>query len=218
MIFFIVAGFVRGTEMRYPLVAVLSVFLSVVGQAGNAVARDVSPEIIGNCRLGLELKPGQGCALPGEGSFSIGKDECKLVTSSGGGAVTMSEMSMLVSSRCELADGAYAASQVSADPPAWRIDSLPRGQESVGKCRVGLELKPGQSCAVPERGSFGIREDGCVGDTPSISGGVSMSDVSMSAASLCIKGKWGKGAFAASRISADPLTWRIDSLPTGEAN
>ena len=44
-----------------------------------------------------------------------------------------------------------------------------------------------------------------MGDTPSISGGVSMSDVSMSAASLCIKGKWGKGAFAASRISADPL-------------
>ena len=90
--------------------------------------------------------------------------------------------------------------------------------EIIGDCRVGLELKPGQGCAVPDGGSFSIRADGCVGDTPSISGAASMSDVSMSAGSLCVKGKWGKGEFGASRVSSDPLTWRVDSLPPGLAN
>ena len=90
--------------------------------------------------------------------------------------------------------------------------------EIIGDCRVELELKPGQGCSVPDRGFFSIRADGCVGDMPSISGAFSLSDVSLGAASACVEGQWSTGEFAASRFSSDPLTWRIDSVPPGQAN
>ena len=199
--------------MRKSALIVLLAVPLLAYQARPVGAQDPSPEIIGDCQLELELKPGQGCALPGGGSFSIRTNGCALVRSMG--FAMMSEMSTNVDSRCELADGEYAASRISANPEMWRIDSLPpeREQETVGDCRVGLELEPGQSCALPDRGSFGIRADGCVGDTPSISGRVSMSEFSMNADGACVRGGWGKGGFAASRISEDPLMWRIDSMP-----
>ena len=90
--------------------------------------------------------------------------------------------------------------------------------EIIGDCRVELELKPGQGCSVPDRVFFSIRADGCVGDMPSISGAFSLSDVSLGAASACVEGQWSTGEFAASRFSSDPLTWRIDSVPPGQAN
>ena len=210
----------RGKRMRVRYISAILLLLLVCGEVGTVHGQDAAPEIIGDCRLELELKPGQGCTIPGGGSFSIRTDGCALVTSSTGGVFSTSEVSMNVSARCELGNGRYVASRISSDSLTWRVDSLPSGQEIeiIGDCRVGLELKPGQGCAVPDAGSFSIRADGCVGDTPSVSGEGSMSDISISAGSFCVKGKWGKGEFGASRISSDPLKWRIDSLPPGLAN
>ncbi len=201
--------------MQYKYISVLSVFLLIFGQVEHVLGQDDSPEIIGDCLVELELKPGQGCAIPDGGTFSIQTDRCVLVRSSG--PITRTDY-MNDSTRCESQNGEYVASRISTNPLTWRIDSVPPQQEIIGNCRAGLELKPGQGCSVPDRGFFGIRADGCVGATPSISGAFEISDISLGADSTCVKGQWSMGEFAASRFSSDPLMWRIDSVPPGQAN
>ena len=202
--------------MRYKYILVLSVFLLIFGQAEHVLGQDDSPEIIGDCRVELELKPGQGCATPGGGTFSIRTDGCAVVRSSG--AFSMTEVSMNVSTRCESRNGEYVVNRISTDPVTWRIDSVPPEQEIIGECLAGLELKPGQGCSVADRGFFSIRADGCVGDMPSIGGAFSISDLSFGADSACVEGEWSTGEFTASRFSNDPLTWRVDSVPPGQGN
>ena len=51
--------------MRYKYISVLWVFLLVVGQAEHVLGQDDSPKIVGDCRVALELKPGQGCGTQG---------------------------------------------------------------------------------------------------------------------------------------------------------
>ena len=202
--------------MRYQYISVLLVLLFIFGQVEHVFGQDDSPEIIGDCRVELELKPGQGCATPGGGTFSIQTDGCALVTSSGPFTTTNH---MYDSTRCESPNGQYVANRISTNPLTWRIESVTPQQEIIGDCRAGLELKPGQGCSVPDRGFFSIRADGCVGITPSVSGAFSMGVLSSGAAgSTCIKGKWSTGEFAASQFSSDPLRWRINSVPPGQAN
>ena len=52
------------------------VLLLKTGQVEHALGRDDSPQIIGDCRAGLELNPGQGCSAPDGGAFSIRADGC----------------------------------------------------------------------------------------------------------------------------------------------
>ena len=189
--------------MRYKYISVLSVFLLIFGQE-HVLGQDGSPEIIGDCRVELELKVGQGCATP-EGTFSIHTNWCALVKSSG----PLSQTKFLYgSTRCESEDGEYVANRISTNPLTWRIDSVPSPQEIIGDCRAGLELKPGQGCSVPDGGVFSIRADGCVGATPSIKG-----TYRLVLDQQCIEDQWTTGEFAASRFSSDPLMWRIDSVP-----
>ena len=79
-------------------------------------------------------------------------------------------------------------------------------------CRIGQELKPGQSCTIPGRGVFVVLADGCVGDMPELHGEFSMSGVSISAQGVCIRGHVEKAGFRAS-ANADASLWRIESLP-----
>ena len=202
--------------MRYKYISVLLVFLLFFGKVEHVLGQDDSPEIIGHCRVELELKPGQGCATPDGGTFSIQTDGCVRVRSADGGSTTKWQRN--ASTRCE--NGEYVANRISTNPLTWRIDSdsVPHEQEIIGDCRAGLELKPGQGCSVPDKGFFSVRADGCVGDTPLVSGRTEISDMSLGGGSMCVKGKWRRGDFAASRFSSDPLKWRIDSVTPGQAN
>ena len=91
----------------------------------------------------------------------------------------------------------------------------------IGVCSVGQELAPGQSCEVPDAGTFSVREDGCAGEVPAVRVDAASKSVSMQISSgslsfvdgkICTKGYVESHGFRASEIP-ETSSWRIDSMP-----
>ena len=91
----------------------------------------------------------------------------------------------------------------------------------IGVCSVGQELAPGQSCEVPDAGTFSVREDGCAGEVPVIRVDAASNSISMKVSSgsltfvdgkMCTKGYVESHGFRASEIP-ETSSWRIDSMP-----
>lgn len=88
-------------------------------------------------------------------------------------------------------------------------------------CEIGQELAPGQSCEVPDGGTFSVRDDGCAGEMPVFRVDADSANVSMNFSAgvvsfvngqMCTKGYVESYGFRASEI-AGTSSWRIDSMP-----
>ena len=96
-------------------------------------------------------------------------------------------------------------------------------------CRVGQELKPGQSCGLSGGAIFKIQENGCIADVENLleripddgskvqlrmsgSGSLDLNSPPRSSLSFCVKGRTKIGEFVAEPKS-DGLIWMIESIP-----
>jgi len=103
-------------------------------KARTRVADDTAREPVswrGSCSVGKDLKPGQGCRIPGGGLFRVAADGCVRSVPDIPGKVSMSKLSMSIrdgkSSICirgHVGKGNFTARYRAAEA-IWRIEALP---------------------------------------------------------------------------------------------
>ena len=191
-----------------------------------------TPVVLGTCRDGMTLQPGEGCSYTGGGTpranvvLSVAHDGA--ICREGGPAkqvmagitLDVNNLRLCRSDGFEVddafqseivaganADGSwtfYESRQSASSARATLAPTLtPIATVDDGMCRMALQLGPGDQCSY-EGLSIRIREDGAAVLDGNIDG-ISMGNTVMNAQSINLNG------FIATRSGS---TWTIDSLPT----